>query len=425
MLVAVATAGDNPDADRIFALLRSKLANEVPILNQRIPGGDWAEGWNYGWYSTLEYSLVNTLLKDIGEDWSSDFDWLQPLPRSVTYMAAPDFSEMRPYGGYSGDYPHRTSPATLAVLSSTTTDGAFASRLYTAMNANPNNDFTDSGGDRFYEVIFADTTKNPSVAALPLSYLSSGTGRWFSRSSLTDPQAYFVSAENTSYSFDHYGYANGDVRLYHGTSCLVCPAAYRGPSFEGEAVTTAFSTFLVNGRDQGLVLGRNNQVLFTIENTNFAAIGMRFESSYASSRFDENIVDPANAVDYIIREVVHLRPGTLIVRDLHRRRHATDTLSARFHLGDTDNLKVVNSTAMPSFTDDRDGAGNRIGTLMQLNFPSSTQPVNGVTVFSETLTVRSYDGSVLTLSDGTRVIFANGTVSVQSGSAERRRAVRR
>ncbi|MDQ6800467.1 MAG: DUF4962 domain-containing protein [Acidobacteriota bacterium] len=424
-LVAVATAGDNPDADRIFALLRSKLANEVPILNQRLPGGDWAEGWNYGWYSTLEYSLVNTLLKDIGEDWSSDFDWLQPLPRSLTYMVSPDFSEMRPYGGYSGDYPHRTSPATLAVLSSTTTDGAYASRLYTAMNANPNNDFTDIGGDRFYEVIFADTTKNPNIAALPLSYLNTGTGRWFSRSSLTDPQAYFVSAENTSYSFDHYGYANGDVRLYHGTTCLVCPAAYRGPSFEGEAVTPAFSTFLVNGRVQGLVLGRNNQILFTIENGNFAAIGMRFESSWASSRFDENIVDPANAVDYIIREAVHLRPGTLIVRDLHRRRHATDTLSSRFHVGDPDKLNIVNTPPAPVFTDDRDGAGNRIGTLMQLNFPSSTQPINGVTVFSETLTVRSYDGSVLTLSDGTRVIFANGSVSVQTGSVERRRAVRR
>jgi hypothetical protein len=425
VLVAIATAGENPDADRIFALLRSKLANEVPILNQRLPGGDWAEGWNYGWYSTLELSLVNTLLKDIGEDWSSDFDWLQPLPRSLTYMVAPDFSEMRPYGGYSGDYPHRTSPATLAVLSSTTTDGAFASRLFTAMNANPDNDFNDSGGDRFYEMIFADTTKNPNVAPLPLSYLNTGTGRWFSRSSFSDPQAYFVSAENTSYSFDHYGYANGDVRLYHGTTCLVCPAAYRGPSFEGEAFTTAFSTFIVNGGEQGLVLGRNNQVLFTIENGTFAAMGMRFESSYASSRFDENIVDPANAVDYIIREVVHLRPGTLIVRDLHRRRHATDTLRSQFHLGDTDNLMIVNSAPAPTFTDDRDGAGNRIGTLMRLDFPSSTQPVNGVAVFSETLSVRSYDGSVLTLSDGTRVIFANGTVSVQPGSTERRRAVRR
>jgi hypothetical protein len=426
-LVAVATAGENPDADRILVLLRSKLANEVPIINQRLPGGDWAEGWNYGWYSTLEFSLVNTLLKDIGEDWSSDFDWLQPLPRSLTYMAAPDFSQMRSYGGYSGNYPDRTSPATLAVLSSTTTDGAFASRLYNAMNANPDNDFTDIGGDRFYEMIFADVTKNANVAPLPLSYLNTGTGRWFSRSSLTDPQAYFVSAENTSYSFDHYGYANGDVRLYHGATCLVCPSAYRGPSFAGEAGTPAFSTYSINGRDQELVLSRNNQNLFTIENGNFAAIGMRFESSWASSRFDENIVDPANAVDYIIREAVHLRPGTLIVRDLHRRRHASDTLTARFHLG-VDTLKISRfypSGVTVTTTDDKDGGGNRIGTLMQLDFASSTSPLELVTVFSETLTATNYSNGTLTLSDGTRVIFANGSVSVQTGGAGRRRAVRR
>jgi hypothetical protein len=423
-LVAVATAGDNPDADRLFALLRAKLRNEVPIMNQRLAGGDWAEGWNYGWYSTLEFSLVNTLLKDLSEDWGSDFDWLQTLPRSLTYMVSPDFGEMRSYGGYSGNYPDRTSPATLAVLTVTTADGPFAGRLYTSMNANPNNDFTDIPADTFYEMIFADITKNADVSALPLSYLNTGTGRWFSRSSLTDPQAYFVSAENTSYAYDHYGYANGDVRLYHGAACLVCPSAYRGPGFDGEAVTPAFSTFLVNGRDQDLPLGRNNQILFTIEGGNFAAIGMRFESSWPANRFDEGIVDPADPLDFIIREVVHLRPGTLIVRDLHRRRHASDTLSARFHLG-VGNLKIAYPANLTAFSDDVDGRGNRIGTLMQINYPSSTLVLDNVTVFSETLTSANYNNGVLTLSDGTRVTFANGTVSVQSAGGGRRRAVRR
>jgi hypothetical protein len=424
-LAGVATAGENPDADRILGLLRTKLANEVPILNQRLPGGDWAEGWNYGWYSVLEYSLVNTLMKDIGEDWSSDFDWLQPLPRSLTFMVSPDFSEMRSYGGYSGDYPHRTSPSSLAVLSGTSTDFALASRLYNAMTANPNSDFTDIGGDRFYEMIFADTRKLPDIAFPGLSYFNSGTGRWFSRSSLSDPDAYFVSAENTSYSFDHYGYANGDVRLYHGATCIVCPSAYRGPSFAGESVTPSFSTYIVNGRDQGLVLGRNNQNLFTIDNGTFAAIGMRFESSFASSRFDENIVDPANGVDYIIREAVHLRPGTLIVRDLHRRRHTSDTLSARFHLGAAVKVsRFYPAGVTVTMSDDKDGGGNKIGTLMQLDFAPSTAPLELVTIFSETLTGTNYANGVLTLSDGRTVTFANGTVSVQAAAGGRRRAVR-
>ena len=417
-LVAVATAGDNPDADRIFTLLRTKLANEVPIQNQRLAGGDWAEGWNYGWYSTLELSLVNTLLKDLGEDWSADFDWLNGLPTSLLFMTSPDFSQTFSFGGYSGNYPDRTSPSTLAVLSSSS---VIAGYLYNAMNANPNNDFTDIPADTFYEMIFAKPAAPPPLAFMS-SYFNTGTGRFLSRF-----DSYTVTAENTSYSYDHYGYANGDVRLYNGANCLVCPSAYRGPSFDGEAGTAAFSTYIVNGREQDLPLGRNNQNLFTITNATFDAIGMRFESSWPSSRYDENIVDPANPLDYIIREAVHLHPGTLIVRDLHRRRHASDTLTARFHLG-SDSLKISRfypSSVTVTMSDDRDRGGNRIGTLMQLDFQSSTSPMELITVFSETLTGTSYANGVLTLSNGTRVTFANGTVTVQGSTGGRRRAVRR
>ena len=429
ILTAVATAGDNAAADRFLTLLRSKLNAEVPVLNQRLAGGDWAEGWNYGWYSTLEMALVNTLIKDLGEDWSADFDWLQQLPRSLTFMASPDFSETRSFGGYSGNYPHRTSPATLAVLSTTTTDGAYAGRLYISMNANPNNDFTDISADTFYEMIFAGGGA-ADVNALGLTYLNSGTGRFLSRSSLTDAQAFFVSAENTSYSFDHYGYSNGDVRLYHGATCLVCPSAYRGNAFDGEAGTPAFSTYLVDGREQVLPRGRNNQNLFTIDNGVFAAIGMRFESSYVTERYDESIVQTYNALDYLIREAVHLRPGTLIVRDLHRRRSMTDTLVGRWHLGPLEAVQTLApgqyqlgtlkvSTVYPagvsvSFVDDTDTANNRVGSVMQFTFAGSTAPMELITVFSETLTITSYNAGVLTLSDGRAITFANGTVTTAS-----------
>jgi len=429
-LTAFATAGDNPAAGRFFNLLWSKLLNEVPVMNQYLAGGDWAEGWNYGPYSVTEFALVNTVLRDAGVDWSADFDWLQHLPRSLLYQVAPDFSETRSYGGYSGNYPHKTSPAMLATLSTTTQDNGYADYLYRSMNANPNNDFVDAtAGATFYEMIFASRTAiAPDLSALPLSYFNSGTGRFFSRSSLTDTNAYFVSTENTSYSFDHYGYANGDVRLYHGGTCLVCPSAYRGPDFDGEAVTPAFSTYRVNGRDQDLELSRNNQNLFTVENGSYSASAMRFESSWASSRYDENIVDPADPLDYLIRETVHLRPGTLIVRDLHRRRHVSDTLSGRWHVGLSDAVQNVSggyrigalqiSTFYPqdvsvSFSNDNDGGGNRVGTVMQMDFASSIQPLELVTVFSETLTATSYTNQVLTLSDGSKVTFAqDGTISV-------------
>src|SRR5262249_25077460 len=127
--------------------------------------------------------------------------------------------------------------------------GAWASRVYRLMSANPANDFNEKsfeGGFTAYEMIFADTTKDVDVTTQPLSYFNPGSGRFLSKSSLSDPNAYLVASEMGTYSFDHFGYANGDVRLYRGSTCLLCPAAYRvaqaSSNFRGEAGTTAFST---------------------------------------------------------------------------------------------------------------------------------------------------------------------------------------
>ena len=74
------------------------------------------------------------------------------------------------------------------------------------------------------------------------------------------------------------------------------------------------------------------------------------------------------------------------MRDLHRRRHASDTLTGYWHLGESAPGALKNSTFYPhdvtvTYTSDKDGGGNPIGTLMQLNFASSTQPMELVTVF--------------------------------------------
>lgn len=45
--------------------------------------------------------------------------------------------------------------------------------------------------------------------------------------------------------------------------------------------------------------------------------------------------------------------------------------------------------------------------------------------FAQTLTGTSHAAGTLTLSDGTKVIFANNSVDVKNGSPTKRRAVRR
>jgi hypothetical protein len=268
------------------------------------------------------------------------------------------------------------------------------------------------------------------LPALPLSYFNSGTGRFFSKSSLSDPAAFFVSTENTTYVGDHYGYADGDVRLYHGTNALVAPSAYRGPAFSGVGDATAFSTYEVNGEAQP-ANSRNNANMSVVEAGTYSAVVMRFESVWAPSRYDDDVVSPDGPLDYMIREAVHLRPGTLVVRDLHRRRHSTDTLAAQFHLGPSNAVQSVAaggyqigplrvSTFYPSgvavsFAGDTDAGGKPIGALMRLDFTNSTAPMDLVTVFSETLAGISYTNGVLALNDGSSVTFgSNGAISVST-----------
>lgn len=441
MMAAIATAGENVSAEGFLKQLRTKLATEMPMNNQRLCGGDWAEGWNYGPESVRAFALVDRALKDIGEDWGAVFDFYQPLARSFTYQMSPDFSELRSFGGYSGSVPHKTSPSLLAVLSANSADAAFASRLYNQANRRANNDFFDgTGGDTVYEIIFGDNTQKVDLNALPLSYLNPGTGRFFSHSSLASTSAYQVTMENMNFAYDHFGYANGDVRLYKGGRCLLCPAAYRGGSFRGEDSTGAFSTYqlIVRGQpvDQNVRLADgspnfnnyNNQVLYTQEAGAFSAIGVRFESSFTPDRFDESVVHSGNPLDYLIREAVHIRPGTLVVRDLHRRRHLRDGLRASWHFGSSETvtplaanqyqlgqLKISfagNSTPAPVFAPDYEGDNIRIGTFATQTFPASIGKTEQIAVFSETDTVVSYAKGVLKLSGGQCVNFTMGGVRV-------------
>jgi hypothetical protein len=430
MLSGIVTAGENDAADRELTTLRGKLTNVQPVANQRICGGDWPEGGNYGPNALRAHLFVYIGMADIGEDWSTVFDFVEPLGLLMRYQITADNTQMLPFGGFSGLSPHKTSPALLAMLTSTTDAGAHAGTLYNQVQATPKNDFFDaSDGDTALELLFGDVTLNADTSGLPLSCYSPGSGRFFSKSSLTDAGAYLMTAEDMHYYFDHFGYANGDVRFYHGGTCLLCPSTYRGPAFSGEQETPAFSTVQANGKTQQY--DRNDQILFVHEGDSFSAIGMRFESSLIVDRFDESIFAAADPLDYLIREAVHVRPDALVVRDLHRRRHASDTLVSRFHLGPKDapanpqpgRYQVgtvtisMSSTLAPmiAFSDDTDQQSNVVGKQLTETFPASTDPVEVIHVFSDNnVTLVSYSGGVAKLSNGQCVTFAAGDVSVAS-----------
>jgi hypothetical protein len=434
-VTALATAGDNTRTDEWLELLWQKMFWEMPILDERLCGGDWPEGWNYGPYSVEELALVDLTLRDFGEDWQADFDWLDEEGQWLTYQMSPDFDVLFSFGGYSGSVPDKTSPALLAVLSSGTRAAGLAQRLYTNVVSNPNSDaFDGTRGFTAFEMIYDDPTQTYDPGALPKSYLASGTGRWWSKSSLTDAAAYSVAGEGMSYFYDHYGYANGDVRLYKGSTCIVCPSAYAtaapGNNFNGEEATTAFSTYRVDDQDQNDAT-RNNQILYAKDGGDYAAVGMRIESSFDGGHYDESLIVGSNPLDYLTREIVHVRPGLLVVRDLHRRRDSSTALEARFHFGSTASATPAGTNAWTlgpisvtvytgaavnvSYTPDLDGSGAQWGTLMTIGFPADTAPEEMVTVITDdasSLSATSYAAGELHLSDGRCVRFSNGSADV-------------
>ncbi len=392
-LTVAATAGENADIERLVALLNEKLAWELPVLNQRLCGGDWPEGPERGQLAVQQLQLVNQLLRDAGADHSILFDWVEAVPTWLTYQTFPDFRGLVPFGEVSEGAPHRISPALLAVLSSTTGRGALAARLYAMGLAAPGSEMSDrSPGFTAWEMLFADTSSTGDVSALPLTYLATGTGRWISRSSLTDRDAYQIVAEAMSYSGDGFGHANGDVRMYRGSECLLCPAAHRRRAVRGADGTAAFSTYLVNQLPQG-PLARNAGVVSVQTGTDLSAVVLRFGSSYAVGPHDEHAVDADNPLLYAFRQVVHLYPDTLIVRDISFRRHPMDTMYALWHLGSTGERMTLDersftvptasgtlrvdrftdypragATAPTTFEVDLDGDERPIGTLMTERF---------------------------------------------------------
>jgi hypothetical protein len=428
LAMIVATAGENDSIQGYVDLLNEKLYWELPVTSQRVCGGDWPEGWNYGPDVVQEFALFYQTLADYGSDWSAEAEWIQNEPLWLTYAMSPDFAKLFSFGTYSGNVPDKLSPSLLAVLTGAPS-GSLATRIYTGALAAPLNDIVNLPEQTVYEMIFSQTGRVADVSSLPLSLFASGTGRWISKSSLTDPAGYTAAAEDISYQFDQYGYANGDVRLYRGSTCLLCPSAYSvdaDGNFDGTGQTPDFSTYLINGTENPLG-NRNAQVLYSFEGGTFGAIGMRFEASYANGLYEENLIDAGNPLDYLIREAVHVRPGTLVVRDLSRRRHASDTMTARWHLGSSavavrePNGYRVGTLHIDSFvsgtsitrrfgTDAPPGIG-RVGTLLVENYGRTTAPVEAVHVFSERDTGVSYSGGVLRLTSGTCVTFGGGTAS--------------
>jgi hypothetical protein len=429
----IITAGENGSAGTWLTQLRTKLYEEQGTANQRMCGGVWLEGTNYDVDSMISDLQVDVAMRDVGEDWHDAFEFLQPRALVYEYAVTSDGSLHLPWGGVSGNRPDTLSPAFLAMAQTETAFGGNATHLYNQLEPLPN-DFDTNRGTTAWDVMFGDLVQSNSAPS-PLSCLATGAGRAYSMSSLTRPSAsgYLVAMESQHAGYDHYGYASGDVRFYKGATCLLCSSTYRG-NFNGQEGTAAFSTFIVNGAVQyEYNRSRNNRWLFALEHPAWAAWGVEMSSAYALNPYDQAYFDGADQplVDYLIREVVHVRPDVLVVRDLHKRNNGSATLLALWHLGPTSGgasagggvytigsitIATYNSNA-PSvaWSNDVDQGSATVGRRMTMTYPLGTGEMESINVFSDTgVTISSYAGGVLHLSNSKCITFANGTVSVAS-----------
>ncbi|HTM44836.1 MAG TPA: hypothetical protein VL137_07775 [Polyangiaceae bacterium] len=209
-LIAIAEAGEaGALGDAHWATVRDTIwaQDMAPALAAGgvLAGGDWAEGWQYGPLSVLEYSLAARAMNDAGVTIPGIETWASSLPLRFTHGLTP-MTKMSFTGGDSDNTTPYRAPVNGALLAAIAGPAdpqakSLARKLNSDLNLTNENPLFDA---------LALAAQGPSAdlaSDSPTQYLASGAGNWYVRGSW-DPQTVWGVFQCSRHVVSDHQYSN-------------------------------------------------------------------------------------------------------------------------------------------------------------------------------------------------------------------------
>jgi hypothetical protein len=229
-LMAIAEGGEAGAAgDAHWATVRDTIWTKtlVPALAPSgiLQGGDWAEGWQYGPLSVLEYSLAARAMRDNGMAIPGAASWASSLALRFAHGLTPVAKQTFIGGDSDTATPNRNpdNGALLAVIAGPASDQAksWARKFNADLGLKNENALFDA---------LAAAASGPSAAlpeGAPTNHLAQGVGNWYARGAWAADTAWSVFQCSRHLVADH-EYSNaGNWVLTRGADDLVVdPSPY-------------------------------------------------------------------------------------------------------------------------------------------------------------------------------------------------------
>lgn len=314
-----------------------KIGEDAGVL----VGGDWAEGWQYGPLSVLEYAVAARALEENGAPQPEMNAWANSLATRYIYATVPD----RSGGWVGGDFDDEgvyTSPSTNAldaVLAAKSSDEAAAFAAFMKQAQDP------GGGVYFYNALAETRVVTPVdfTAQNPARwYVARGTRALFARSDWTPNAFWSVFSSAPSVISDHMHYSASNFVLTRGADHLVVdPSLYGEPSTLATNAVSADSSVFQG--DYGMTQTPWSEAeLVWARGTDDGVYAARSDFAKAF-----NFADVPSDIPYAHREWVMLPEGEIVTIDRVHTADAAHNMYIRFHTntGGSGGLTLAGSDA--------------------------------------------------------------------------------
>lgn len=316
-LAGLALDGESPEAPRWRRLAEDQLGARLlrPFLRDKMQGGDYAEGWQYGELYTAELSIIAEATRTAtGVSLAAQIPWLAEVVKHHLYALQPGGATVYDAGDWS-DRPARPSRLALAGLA-LALDGvnpqAAAQARFQLTHLPP--DVEETGWITMLAERPGAPQSDPKIGA-PLGYHAGGTGLTLWRSGFGPGDLFVGFVAGPHLVEDHQHYDQGHFELWRGPDALLIDGA--------DYATYAsinHNTLLID--DGGRVLdyspnqgdfGDAKTVRLGDDGVLAVAVGDLTGAFFPACAPHSGCTD--RVVKSVVRTMAYLRPATLFVSD--------------------------------------------------------------------------------------------------------------